>query len=117
MHGNPADEPAEEDVAAVADAVDVEVIDGPLVLAGSGSRQIVVRGLPAGVALAQTAAVAATGFVAGVATAAVLGRRRQRRLQGSANAGLPDRASGPAGAYRALSHRTYLVDVHLLERR
>jgi hypothetical protein len=116
MHGNPADEPAEEGVDEVAEVVDVAVVDGPLALAGSGSRQIVVRGLPAGVALAQTAAVAATGFVAGVATAAVLGRRRQRRLQGSANAGLPDGASVPA-AYQAVSHRAYLVDVHLLERR
>ncbi len=65
---------------------------------------------PAGVALAQTAAVAATGFFAGVATAAVLGRRRQRRL------GRPAPAR-PAGTLEVVSSRTYLVDVHVLERR
>jgi hypothetical protein len=63
------------------------------------------------VALAQTAAVAATGFVAGIATAAVLGRRRQRRLAA------PAPASRPAGALQVASSRTYLVEVHLLERR
>lgn len=89
--------------------LDVEVIDAPLVLAAS--RAPGLRQVPLGPALVQTAAVAATGFVAGVATAAVLGRRRQRRLTG------PAPESGPAGSYRAVSHRTYLVDVHLLERR
>ncbi|HEY5195396.1 MAG TPA: hypothetical protein VIJ51_00045 [Solirubrobacteraceae bacterium] len=87
---------------------EVEVIDGPLVLARA--RAPVVRSAPHGPALVQTAAVAATGFVAGVATAAVLGRRRQRRLA----------APGPTSAgepLRAVSHRTYLVDVRLLERR
>jgi hypothetical protein len=82
---------------------DVEVIDaGPLVL--GKPRLPVVRGAPQGAALVQTAAVAATGFVAGVATAAVLGRRRQRRL------------AEPSGSLRPVSRRTYLVDIHLLER-
>jgi hypothetical protein len=89
-------------------AAEIEVIDRPVVLARS--RPPVVRVVPHPAALVQTAAVAATGFVAGVATAAVLGRRRQRRLA--------EPAAGVQGAtLRAVSHRTYLVDVHLLERR
>jgi hypothetical protein len=95
---------------------------------------------PAALALAQTAAVAATGFFAGVATAAVLGRRRQRRLgqpaAGTAGAVGPPRAGtggavgparpgtggavGPArpgGSFEVVSSRSYLVDVHVLERR
>ncbi len=71
---------------------------------------------PAGVALVQTAAVAATGFFAGVATAAVLGRRRQRRLGRPAPAPAPAPAR-PAGRLEVVSSRTYLVDVHVLERR
>ena len=91
---------------------EVEVIDGTLVLGRSRSQ--LVRVVPQGAALAQTAAVAATGFVAGVATAAVLGRRRQRRLAGPvAN----EPAAGAGGTLRPVSRRTYLVDVHLLERR
>ncbi len=68
------------------------------------------RPAAAAVALAQTAAVAATGFVAGVATAAVLGRRRQRRLARPA-------APPPGGSLQVVSSRSYLVDVHVLERR
>jgi hypothetical protein len=97
-----------EPVAEVAVVADGQLIAGPLVLAAA--RPPVVRPAPHGVALVQTAAVAATGFVAGVATAAVLGRRRQRRLTGPA-------AASPSGGLHAVSHRTYLVDVHLLERR
>jgi hypothetical protein len=110
MRGNPPDDEHDvDDDAAVEVITEVEVLDGPLVLARS--RRQVTRVAPQGAALVQTAAVAATGFVAGVATAAVLGRRRQRRLTA------PAASSGPAGTYRAVSHRTYLVDVHLLERR
>jgi hypothetical protein len=73
------------------------------------------------VALAQTAAVAATGFVAGVATAAVLGRRRQRRLAALAPAATRSPAPAPVGArsqgqLQVVSRRSYLVDVHVLER-
>jgi hypothetical protein len=83
---------------------EVEVIDAGALVVGR-SRLPIGRGAPQGAALVQTAAVAATGFVAGVATAAVLGRRRQRRL------------AEPSGPLQAVSRRTYLVDVHLLERR
>jgi hypothetical protein len=107
MHG---DADADEGTDAVEVVVEVEVLDRSLVLANP--RPPIARaGPPPGAALVQTAAVAATGFVAGVATAAVLGRRRQRRLAAPAG------REAPAGPVRALSHRTYLVDVHLLERR
>jgi hypothetical protein len=109
LRNPPDDEQNADDDALVEVITEVEVLDGPLVLARS--RRQVTRVAPQGAALVQTAAVAATGFVAGVATAAVLGRRRQRRLTA------PATATAPAGAYRAVSHRTYLVDVHLLERR
>lgn len=79
------------------------------ILAVAGRRLESAR--PTGaVAVAQAAAVAATGFVAGVATAAVLGRRRQRRLA--------RRPAAPAvGSLQVVSSRSYLVDVHVLERR
>jgi hypothetical protein len=111
MSGNPPahEHDADDDDGTIELITEVEVLDGPLVLARS--RRQVARVAPQGAALVQTAAVAATGFVAGVATAAVLGRRRQRRLTA------PAAPSAPAGTYRAVSHRTYLVDVHLLERR
>ncbi len=85
-----------------------EVVDGLPVLVEV--RPLEPARPPAAVALAQTAAVAATGFMAGVATAAVLGRRRQRRL------GRPA-AGRPAGSLEVVASRSYLVDVHVLERR
>jgi hypothetical protein len=115
MRGTPPEQPDED--AVDGEIIDLEVVDGSLVLATP--RSPVVRPVPAGVALAQTAAVAATGFVAGVATAAVLGRRRQRRLPGPRPASLPGPPappSLPAGGQRAVSRRTYLVDVQLIER-
>jgi hypothetical protein len=88
-----------------------EVVDALPVLAEARRVEPAQHPSTTAVALAQTAAVAATGFVAGIATAAVLGRRRQRRLAA------PAAASRPAGALQVASSRTYLVEVHLLERR
>jgi phage tail tape-measure protein len=99
---DPAPDPAE------ARADEFEVVDGLPVLVEE-VRVLEPARPPGAAALAQAAAVAATGFVAGVATAAVLGRRRARRL------GRP--ASAPAGRLEVVSSRTYLVDVHVLERR
>jgi hypothetical protein len=94
-----------------------EIVDALPVLAEIRPVELAPRPTPA-VALVQTAAVAATGFVAGVATAAVLGRRRQRRLAASTPARSPGTAPArPAGRLEVVSSRTYLVDVHVLERR
>jgi len=82
-----------------------EVIDGLPVVA---EVRVLAAARPPGAVLAQAAAVAATGFVAGIATAAMLGRRRQRQLA---------RPPLGAGPLRAVSRRTYLVEVHLLDGR
>lgn len=58
--------------------VEPEVVDGELVLV---SARAIETARPAGPPLRQVAAVAATGFVAGAATAAVLGRHRSRRRE------------------------------------
>ncbi len=81
----------------------------------------VVEGLPvvrrstaierAGVAVParQAAALTATGFVAGIATAAMVSRRRSRwRLRRSR------RRNGPLG--EILASNSFLVDVHLIKR-
>ena len=94
-----------------------EVVDAmpvlPAVRRTEPTVAVAVARQPAAVGLVQTAAVAATGFVAGVATAAVLGRRRQRRQGQLSAAPRPQ----PAGVLEVVSTRTYLVDVHLLQRR
>jgi hypothetical protein len=84
---------------------EAEVVDGLPVLSE-------VRALdPAGAAAlpaVQAAAAAATGFVAGAATLALLRRHSARRL---ARARLQRR--GPAGL-PVVASRSFLVDVHLL---
>ena len=77
-----------------------EVVDGELVLASARTIEPVrVAGPP----LRQVAAVAATGFVAGAATAAVLGRHRARRRE---------RAPAPvADAMRPVTVRRFVVYV------
>jgi hypothetical protein len=107
-----------EDAAALVE--EYEVVDALPVRAEIRPIELIERPTAA-VALVQTAAVAATGFVAGVATAAVLGRRRQRRQAALAPARTPA-PGGPAptraaGQLQVVSSRTYLVDVHVLERR
>ena len=77
-----------------------EVIDGELVLASARAIEPVRA---AGPPLRQVAAVAATGFVAGAATAAVLGRHRARRRE---------RAPAPvAEAIRPVATRRFVVYV------
>jgi hypothetical protein len=107
--------PPGEGAQAAEELVQGEVVDVLPVLVAA--RPLEPARPPAALALAQTAAVAATGFFAGVATAAVLGRRRQRRLgQPAAGAGAVGPAR-PAGSFEVVSSRSYLVDVHVLERR
>ena len=69
----------------------------------------VVDGLPVPVPARQAAALAATGFVAGAATVAVVHRRRSR---------VPRRKRKKAknALGEIVSSNSFLVDVHLLRR-
>ena len=93
-----------------------EVVDGVLVVADVRAVEVVRQGPPPFV---QVAAVAATGFVAGAATAAVLGRhfaRVQARRAPSVVPGVapsaPLRRREPT--LEVVASRTFLVDVHTL---
>jgi hypothetical protein len=89
-----------------------EVVDGVVVLAGARTVERVREGTP----LRQVAAVAATGFVAGAATAAVLGRRMSRMQARRAAEGRA--ALLPAGeGFEVVATRRLIVDVHTLARR
>ena len=85
-----------------------ETVDGLPVLAEEARP--LERSSPVSLPAIQTAAVAATGFVAGVATVALVRRRSARKVA----------PSGRAGARRAVevlpvvASRTFLIDVHLL---
>jgi len=95
------------------EAAEPEVVDGVLVLASVRAIEPARETAPP---LRQVAAVAATGFVAGAATAAVLGRRLARR-QG-ARATVAHAAMRPAGeALEVVGSRRFIVDVHTLTRR
>ena len=84
-----------------------EVVDGLPVLAPS---QTVDVQRPATVPARQAAALAATGFVAGAATVAVIGRRGSRVRIGR-------RARrGKGGLGEILASNSFLVDVHLVKR-
>ncbi len=84
---------------------DEEVVDGLPVLAEVRTLEpATVAALPA----VQAAAAAATGFVAGAATLALMRRHSARRL---ARARLQRRSTG---GLPVLASRSFLVDVHLL---
>jgi hypothetical protein len=86
---------------------DVEVVDGLPVLA---EVRAVERPPPASLPTVQVAAVAATGFVAGAATVALVKRRSARKLA----------RNGRGGSRRAVdmlpiaATRSFLVDVHVI---
>jgi hypothetical protein len=86
---------------------EVEVVDGLPVLAEVRTIERVSSGaLPA----VQVAAVAATGFVAGAATVALVKRRSARKLARNGR-------SGPRRAVDLLpiaASRSFLVDVHVI---
>jgi hypothetical protein len=86
--------------------IDAEVVDGLPVVAEPG----VVQERPAAglVPARQAAALAATGFVAGVTTAAVVRGARSRR------AARKKRRGGALG--EIVASNSFLVDVHLLRR-
>ena len=83
---------------------EVEIVDGLPVVAEPQVVEPVARPL---VPARQAAALAATGFVAGAATVAVVSRRRSR---------LPRRRRKAGALGQIVSSNSFLVDVHLLRR-
>ncbi len=84
---------------------DEEIVDGLPVLA---EVRTVQRPAPSQLPVVQAAAMAATGFVAGAATLALVKRRSARKLA---------RSRGPRRAAEMLpivGSRTFVVDVHLV---
>jgi hypothetical protein len=96
---------------------DTEEVDAVPVLAGESPSLIVPR---APQPIAQAAAVAAGGFVAGAAVLGLVHRRQARRA--ALAAARPRRRIARAGrrarqvgeAFEVVASRSFLVDVHLL---
>ena len=109
------DEQRAPDGGAEDEVVEPEVVDGVIVLASARTIESARDG--GSPPLRQVAAVAATGFVAGAATAAVLGRHLARRQSVRAGAAhVPLRPAAREGLEVAGSRR-FIVDVHTLTRR
>ena len=88
-----------------------EVVDGLPVVAEDDDGVVEARAPFSGavsVPTVQAAALAATGFVAGAATVAVVSRRRSRK------AAKKRKKIGPIG--EIVSSNSFLIDVHLLRR-
>ena len=87
-----------------------EVVDGLPVVADEDDGALEARTPPGAVSVpaVQAAALAATGFVAGAATVAVVSRRRSRK------AAKKRKKAGPIG--EIMSSNSFLIDVHLLRR-
>jgi hypothetical protein len=86
---------------------EAEIVDGLPVLA---EVRTIERPSPASLPAVQVAAVAATGFVAGAATVALVKRRAAKKLARSGR-------SGPRRAVDLLpiaASRSFLVDVHVI---
>jgi hypothetical protein len=90
-----------------ADEPEVEIVDGLPVLA---EVRTVERVAPAALPAVQVAAVAATGFVAGAATVALVKRRSARKMVRNSRTG-PRRA---ADLLPIAASRSFLVDVHVI---
>ena len=86
---------------------DVEVVDGLPVLA---EVRTIERASAASLPAVQAAAAAATGFVAGAATIALV-KRRAARKQAARLAARPRR---PADLLPIAATRSFLVDVHVI---
>lgn len=87
-----------------------EVLDGEPVIAEVRALEPRRPALPAVAPAVQAVAVAATGFVAGAATVAMVRHRRSRRLAGRGRR----RGTAPARPLEVVASRSFLVDVHLL---
>ena len=90
-----------------AEVADDEVVDGVVVYEARALP--VARSTPA--VVVQAVAVAATSFVAGAATLAVVNRRRSGRRPA---AGFARRAKPATGALEVVASRRFIVDVHQL---
>ena len=88
------------------DHEEAEVVDG---LPVPAAPAVVEPLLPATVPARQAAALAATGFVAGAATVAVVSRRRSRAPRRK-------RRKQKNGLGEIVASNSFLVDVHLLRR-
>ena len=88
------------------DQEDGEIVDG---LPVPAAPAVMEPALPALVPARQAAALAATGFVAGAATVAVVNRRRGRVRRRKRR-----KSKGALG--EIVSSNSFLVDVHLLKR-
>jgi hypothetical protein len=84
-----------------------EVVDGLPVLA---EVRTVERAAPAALPAVQVAAVAATGFVAGAATVALVKRRAARKVARNTRAG----SRRAVDLLPIAASRSFLVDVHVL---
>jgi hypothetical protein len=100
-NGHPADHLAED-----YDETGEETVDGLPVLA---EVRTIERNSPASLPAVQAAAAAATGFVAGAATIALVKRRAAKKV---ARRSVPRRA---ADMLPIVASRTFLVDVHLIK--
>jgi hypothetical protein len=91
------------------DAVEpeVEIVDGLPVIA---EVRTIERTSPASLPAVQVAAVAATGFVAGAATVALVRRRAARKVARNSRGG----ARRAADLLPIAASRSFLVDVHVL---
>jgi hypothetical protein len=100
-------EPSESEANRSAAEPDVEIVDGLPVLA---EVRTVERAAPAALPAVQVAAVAATGFVAGAATVALVKRRSARKVARNSRAG----SRRAADLLPIAASRSFLVDVHVL---
>jgi hypothetical protein len=91
----------------VVDEPEVEIVDGLPVLA---EVRTVERAAPAALPAVQVVAVAATGFVAGAATVALVKRRTARKVARNSRAG----SRRAADLLPIAASRSFLVDVHVL---
>lgn len=99
------EEAAEPDLSAV--DPDVEVVDGLPVVA---EVRTIERASPAGLPAVHVAAVAATGFVAGAATVAIVKRRAARKVARNSRSG----SRRAVDLLPIAASRSFLVDVHVL---
>jgi hypothetical protein len=88
---------------------DVEIVDGLPVLA---EVRTVDRAAPAALPAVQVAAVAATGFVAGAATVALVKRRAARKMVRSSRGG----SRRAVDLLPIAASRSFLVDVHVISK-